>query len=264
MPGTHVSGTDDGVVVVDYKVASAPDVVPQKCCSALESPQQPVLIDQLLGELRAAFKAEKDAGYIININQDPVSFKRLNQRVQELLKTYATSNPGDWQRFALFNDLHYVRNLVEANDDFELIVLCWRGGQVSRVHNHAASHCWLAVLDGEMREIQYQRANPAADGDEKPGDAVHVEVSNSTNMQVGDVGYINDHLALHSVGCYTSPEELSEWIALNGRGGRDGWQLEGGVTLHLYSPPIRRVKIYEDDTVTERTPGYYSKGGVRV
>ncbi|GLC51243.1 hypothetical protein PLESTB_000481600 [Pleodorina starrii] len=255
-------------------------------------------MEQLLGELRAAFQAEKDAGFTINNSQDPASFKRLNDRVQLLLKSYTTSNPGgggDWRRFALFNSTHYVRNLVEANEDFELLVLCWKAGQVSRVHNHAASHCWLAVLDGQMREIQYQRAAPppgeeaaaaaaapggrATDGGgagDPPGSTVYVEATKSVDMKIGDVGYINDHLALHSVGCYTAPQQLppsstggggrgdDDGGAHTGGDGDSGWRLEGGVTLHLYSPPIRRVKIYEDNTVSERTPGYYSKGGVRV
>jgi hypothetical protein len=28
----------------------------------------------------------------------------------------------DWQSFVMFNDHHYVRHLVDANDDFELMV----------------------------------------------------------------------------------------------------------------------------------------------
>lgn len=72
------------------------------------------------------------------------------------------------------------------------------------------------------------------------------------SFQVGDAGYINDSMALHNVGCCMPALAAGE----------EG--PEGGVTLHCYAPPIRRVKIYEDSKVTERVPGYYSKGGVRV
>lgn len=72
---------------------------------------------------------------------------------------------------------------------------------MSRVHNHADSHCWLAVLDGEMCEVQYQRAEPPNQdvaaagsgvagggyGEEKPGDAVYLEATKSTDMKVRDV-----------------------------------------------------------------------------
>ncbi|KXZ56539.1 hypothetical protein GPECTOR_1g484 [Gonium pectorale] len=255
---------EDGIVVIEKAAAT-----PKSCCHhhAPQTPNngQPMAIEQLLVELRGAFEAEKAQGHVINNRQEPESFKRMNT------KSYGTCNGGDWQRFALFNDIHYVRNLVEANEDFELIVICWKAGQVSRVHNHDASHCWLTVLDGDMKEVQYQRVGSqataaavlaAATGAERAepvGSAVVVEPTQINAMKVGDVGYINDHLALHSVGCYLSPEDVQPAADSD-----SGWRQQGGVTLHLYSPPIRRVKIYEENAVTERTPGYYSKGGVRV
>ena len=67
-------------------------------------------------------------------------------------------------------------------------------------------------------------------------------------MQRGDGSlYINDHIALHSVGC------------------APGTGLPA-VTLHLYAPPIRRVQLFEpdNDRVVERKPGYYSVRGQRV
>jgi len=38
----------------------------------------------------------------------------------------------------------------------------------------------------------------------------------------------------------------------------------GGMTLHLYAPPIRRAKLYEsaENRVTLRHPGFFSAGGV--
>ena len=38
----------------------------------------------------------------------------------------------------------------------------------------------------------------------------------------------------------------------------------GGVTLHLYAPPIRRAKLYEaaEDRGTLRHPGFFSAAGV--
>ncbi len=93
--------------------------------------------------------------------------------------------------------------------------------------------------------------------------------------QLGDSGYISDLIALHTVGCVMDPQQLGEGAAAPGSrcgcgspaaapGPAGTWRTQGGVTLHLYSPPIHRVKIYEHNTVTERTPGFYSKGGVRV
>ncbi|KAG2442740.1 hypothetical protein HXX76_002822 [Chlamydomonas incerta] len=265
---------EDGVVMVDRKLV---DQVEHKrsacagpaeaaCTAAAPAPPAtaaaPTSMPELLQALQQAIDEEKATGQVaINaVDQTPDSAARLSARVQALLAAYTGSNSGDWRRYAMFNDIHYVRNLVEANEDYELIVLCWKRGQISRVHNHSNAHCWLAVLDGEMRETQFQRAPappgcpaPAAsEASEHDGSTVYVEPTKVSDMRVGDAGYINDSLALHNVGCYMPALAAGE----------EG--PEGGVTLHCYCPPIRRVKIYEDSKVTERVPGYYSKGGVRV
>ena len=41
---------------------------------------------------------------------------------------------------------------------------------------------------------------------------------------------------------------------------------EGACTLHIYAPPIRRVKLYEPDTdrVVQRVPGFNTVRGRRL
>ena len=41
---------------------------------------------------------------------------------------------------------------------------------------------------------------------------------------------------------------------------------EGGITLHLYAPPIRRVKLYEPESnrVVNRTPGFFTIRGKKL
>lgn len=82
-------------------------------------------------------------------------------------------------------------------------------------------------------------------------------------MNVGDVGYINDFLCLHSVGC---PDTVPA---------------PGAVNLHCYCPPITEVTIYEpiDNRgvvqspvsprggavkVSTRKPGFYTVRGQRT
>ncbi len=52
------------------------------------------------------------------------------------------------------------------------------------MHNHADSHCWLTVLDGEMREVQYQPRDGPPDGTEQQEGAVYVEETHTTDMKV--------------------------------------------------------------------------------
>lgn len=66
-------------------------------------------------------------------------------------------------------------------------------------------------------------------------------------MGVGATAYINDGLGLHAVRCDD---------------GACGAQ-PGAVSLHIYAPPIRRVRLYEPeaDRVTLRTPGFHTIRG---
>lgn len=56
-------------------------------------------------------------------------------------------------QYCFFNEVRYARNLVERNQYFELIVICWKAGQQSPIHNHEGSrsdsigyfHCFVFV-----------------------------------------------------------------------------------------------------------------------
>lgn len=65
---------------------------------------------------------------------------------------------------------------------------------------------------------------------------------------VGATAYINDSLGLHAVRCDD---------------GACGGGLPGAVSLHVYAPPIRRVRLYEPeaDRVTLRAPGFHTIRG---
>ncbi|GFR41405.1 hypothetical protein Agub_g2087 [Astrephomene gubernaculifera] len=227
----------------------------------------------LVTELTLAFKAELAAGNVLNNRQDPQSFNRLNARVHSLLQAYSQGNCGDWRRYAAWSEHGYLRHLLWTAEEFELMVLCWKGDQTSRVHNHADSHCWLAVLDGEVCETQYQPLAPDAQLRAVPhgsfltrnsegGAVVRLVPTSSTLMQAGDVGYINDRIALHSVGgC-----KYGKGARGSGGNGRAAAESGGDVdepalscTLHLYCPPIRRVRTFEAGKVCEYTPGFSSR-----
>lgn len=216
-------------------------------------------LQKLYEDICQAFAEEKALGFQINAHQDPASFARLDAKVRKLLSDYVASGHRDYRRYSLFNDLHYVRNLVEMNDDFELMVLCWKKGQGSRVHNHAESHGWLMPLAGTMEESKFL---PSEVTSERPADAPALPgVLNATTpcpglthtgtarIGPGDVAYINDSQGLHAVRC---PDDCPS--------------AEGGITLHLYAPPIRRVKLYEPESnrVVNRTPGFFTIRGKKL
>lgn len=57
--------------------------------------------------------------------------------IQGIIKEYIVAGHSDWREFALFGPIKYSRNLIELNENFELIVLCWLEGQESPIHNHS-------------------------------------------------------------------------------------------------------------------------------
>lgn len=55
--------------------------------------------------------------------------------IPRLIQEY-TSKYEDWKEYVHFNDIKYARNLVYANDMLEMIIICWKSGQASPIHNH--------------------------------------------------------------------------------------------------------------------------------
>jgi cysteine dioxygenase len=125
----------------------------------------------------------------------------------------------DWRRFACFDPALYTRNLVARNEQFEMLVLCWSAGQESPIHDHAGQHCFMAVLEGQIEELQY--ALPAGGG---PG---RLRLTTRRTLERGQVAYIHDRIALHKV---------------RPAGGRPA------VSLHLYSRPIDVCQVYDEET----------------
>lgn len=153
-----------------------------------------------------------------------------------ILSAYARGE-DDWRRFVHFDPDVYTRNLVARNDHFEMLVLCWARGQESPIHNHAGQNCWMAVLDGEIEEVQFAFART------EPG--ARLVAGGSKTFVPGRVAFINDDIALHRV-----------------RPAAGG----AGISLHLYSKPIDVCNLYDEHSgvVVQKRLSYHSIDGNRV
>lgn len=60
-----------------------------------------------------------------------------------------------------FDDKTYKRNLIAHSELFDLLLLCWKPGQESAIHNHFGSVCGFRVIAGEVLETRYLPKNPA-------------------------------------------------------------------------------------------------------
>jgi len=186
-------------------------------------------IQQLAKEIEGLFQKNPD---------------NLHDELQKIMTAYASQNT-DYTPYVHFNDIHYTRNLVHATDKFELIVLCWKKGQGSRIHSHTNSHCWMSTLDGKIEEFRYL-PNIAVPIKEIsfPGPCPELRQISHHVTTRGDFSYISDEIGLHRVKAHDEADSI---------------------TLHLYSPPITEARILEPETgkTSTRIPGYYSLYGKR-
>ena len=54
-------------------------------------------------------------------------------------------NPREWQGFQKHEKARYTRNIVAVDERFVALLLCWDVGQVSAIHDHAGSACWVKL-----------------------------------------------------------------------------------------------------------------------
>ena len=118
-----------------------------------------------------------------------------------------------------FSNQSYMRNLVRTGPWHNVLVLCWKNGQRSPIHDHTGSSCAVRVLRGVLTETAFEFAPQC-----------RVKAVSSRDLAVGGVCGSQD-LDLHQVS-----------------------NLQDGdadlVTLHVYSPPLRWMGTYSltDDT----------------
>jgi cysteine dioxygenase len=123
--------------------------------------------------------------------------------------------------FIRFSDRGYMRNLVRAGTWYNVLVLCWKNGQRSPIHNHAESTCAVRVLRGTATETVFQFAPNG-----------HVWATGSRHHRPGSVVGSQDS-DMHQI------SNLQE-------SGKDL------VTLHIYTPPLLWMETY---SLTDLTRG---------
>src|SRR5688572_19841189 len=87
---------------------------------------------------------------------------RYDHRVPlELLIERVTALKVDWgefEPFVKFAPDTYRRNLLHAGRAYHALVLCWKNGQRSPIHDHFGSSCAVRVLRGTCTETIFEQA----------------------------------------------------------------------------------------------------------
>lgn len=172
-------------------------------------------------KLRKLFQAFES----LNEFTSRISIEELTDRLGTLHLTREDVSP-----FAHFSDSCYQRNLMFDGTCFRALLLCWKSGQRSPIHNHLGSNCFVRVVQGTATEIQFKKS---ACGMWSPC-AVN-------ELSAGGVCASTDE-DTHIIGNFQEP----------------GSDL---ITLHVYTPPLLGMQIVEiadtifddDDGIIERS-----------
>ena len=113
-----------------------------------------------------------------------------------------------------FSDERYSRNLLAYGPQFYALVLCWKPGQASPIHDHKGASCGVRVIQGVATETSYHW---------KDGRLVENSV---VTMSAGEV-------------CGSFDDDIHEI-----RNNSD----ENLVTLHVYSPFLDNINLYNLET----------------
>src|SRR5688572_1873894 len=125
-------------------------------------------------------------------------------RLSDLRRFISKLKPerAEIEPYIQFAERHYARNLVYRTRDFECLVLCWRPGQRSPLHDHATSICTVYPVEGVLSADNYRRmasGHIRADYSEdfEPGSVLSIqttEIHQVSNLQSSDLVSIHFYL----------------------------------------------------------------------
>lgn len=139
---------------------------------------------------------------------------RADLATLERLLRSVTLSRTDIEEACCFGARGYKRNTISRTDWYELLALCWRSGDVTPIHDHQGVSCAFRVVHGTGTEIRFSKTPSGL-----------ICPVGTVAMQPGYVCAAMD-ADIHQVANMQAP----------------GTDL---VTMHIYSPPIRKMNTYD-------------------
>jgi cysteine dioxygenase len=157
---------------------------------------------------------------VLAAQQAVPSLPELNSLIES-----TTISPDELRPYLGFKTGNYSRHRVMRNDHVEMLVLCWKPGQRTPIHDHNGAHGAVFVYKGIMWETTF-------DYDTETGLAykAHRELRTGglTGSEIPDI---------HQLG---NPDVSGEDL----------------ITIHIYAPPLGVLKTYKlgSSTIDLYTP----------
>lgn len=141
-------------------------------------------------------------------HEERIPLDHLRERLERLDLEFE-----DIEQYARFSESRYQRNLLHAGTGYQALILCWRNGQRSPIHDHRGSSCGVRVLKGIATETIFEHA---PNGMIYPTRTRELATGGVTGSQDDDIHQVSN---LQPAGA-----DL--------------------VTLHIYSPPLLVMGTY--------------------
>ncbi|RYG44306.1 hypothetical protein EON79_15170 [bacterium] len=116
--------------------------------------------------------------------------------------------------YANFSNDRYCRNLIHRSERFELLLLCWKPGQSSPVHDHRYSWCGVRVIQGSATEVRFMKT------------------PQGTWVPVG-------HSIAHAGELVCSMDRDTHIIG--------NFETSDLMTMHCYAPPLKNYEVVPND-----------------
>lgn len=107
----------------------------------------------------------------------------------------------------------YRRNLLHDSPQYQALVLCWRSGQRSPIHDHRGSACGVRVIEGVATEVIFDRSPAGLIYPVRTLERAAASVCASFDADMHQMG--NLQAARHDL-----------------------------ITLHIYAPPLLAMRTY--------------------
>jgi cysteine dioxygenase len=109
---------------------------------------------------------------------------------------------ADFDPQVRFSERGYLRNLVRAGPWYNALILCWKNGQRSPIHDHKGSSCGVRVLRGTLTETLFEltpngHVKATFSRDLLPGCVIGSEdtdIHQVSNLQLGDADLVTLHV----------------------------------------------------------------------
>lgn len=136
--------------------------------------------------------------------------------------------PGELALYLNFSSSGYTRTQFYGGPLYEILVLCWRAGQASPIHDHAASICSMAVVHGTCSSEVFHLKGYGQGEAPQAGETAKLELAGSASCGAGQVLTVEGR-DIHRI---SNRDESGEDL----------------VTVHFYLPPILTIRCFDQET----------------